>query len=351
MRQMIIFIGILCTLVVHAAAFGESVDEQRLYLKAQKIIDGWRGDDVSLKEAEKILQEIMAHNSDSALAHVGLGRLAYKKGYINNRKYKEADLIKAHKYFDRALEINPKLFDAYFYSAYAYMFSRDWQKVGQMAEKAKELDPESPRTGLLLSEIALRQKRFQESEQWAKFAISKTTDKKILIDSHLLLTKVYRKQKQYGLAEKSYLKIIELDPDSPWAMSNYSSFLSNSKSEHDQAIAYGKSALELMDFGMGHRVLAKAYYGKGADFLFNKNQPDASVDYFRLAIDHYPHYADAYCGLGMAYGLKGIHSRDVSLIEKAEYELISAIRFNPDHEQAREELMKIELFRREMDKP
>ncbi len=347
---MIMFIVISCTVAVHAAAFGSSVDEQRLYLKAQKILDDWRGNAVLLKEAEEILQELMAKNPDSAFAHVGFGRLAYKKGYINNRNYKEADLIKAHKYFNRALEINPELFDACFYSAYAYIFSRNWQKAGQMAGKAKELDPESPRTGLLMAEIALWQERFKEAAQWANFAISKTTDNKILIDSHRLLTKVYRKQKQYDLAEQSYLKIIELDPDSPWAMSNYSSFLSYFKSEYDRAIEYGRKALELMDFGMGHRVLAKAYYGKGFDFLLNNNQTDVSIDYFKLAIEHYPDYADAYFGLGMAFGLKGTQDRNASLIEKAEYELISAIRFNPDHEQAREQLMKIELFRREMGK-
>lgn len=90
------------------AAAAQGVDERENYLKAQKILDTWRGDPSLLMAAEKILSGMIQSNPDSALAYAGFGRLLYKKGYINNDNYKKEFLDKAHECFAKALSLDPK---------------------------------------------------------------------------------------------------------------------------------------------------------------------------------------------------------------------------------------------------
>ncbi|MDY6850702.1 MAG: tetratricopeptide repeat protein [Thermodesulfobacteriota bacterium] len=301
-------------------------------------------------EAEKILSEMIQSNPDSALAYAGFGRLLYKKGYINNDNYKKEFLDQAHECFAKALSLDPKLFDAYHYGAYSYIFSRDLKKAGEMAKKARELEPDSAKVCLLSADIALRDKRDEEAVNWAKSALSKTKDKKISVDAFYLLTRAYRRQKKTGPAEEAYLKIIELDPDSPWAMSNYSSFLSYHKADYDKAIEYGEKALELMDFGMGRHVLGKAYHGKASELLWKDNQVDESMKYFLLALKHYPANAEALYGLGVCLFKKGHDNKDAARLLEAEKALVEAVRLDPEHKEAREKLMEAELVLRAMKK-
>ena len=90
-------------------------------------------------------------------------------------------------------------------------------------------------------------------ERRSQRVIEKASDKKLIGDAYSLLSWAYQEQKQYDLAENAYQKIIELDAASPWAKINYSSFLI-SLGKYDEAIDYGKQALAIMDFGMGHHV-------------------------------------------------------------------------------------------------
>jgi len=341
---------LVCALSICLAATAQGVDEQGNYLKAQKVLDTWRGDPSLLMEAEKILSGMIQSNPDSALAYTGFGRLLYKKGYISNDNYKQEFLDKAHEYFDKALSLDPKLFDAYHYGAYSYLFSHDLKKAKEMAEKARELEPDSAKACLLSADIALRDKQDEEAVNWAKSALLKTKDKKISVDALYLLTRAYRRQKKLGPAEEAYLKIIELDPDSPWAMSNYSSFLSCYKADYDKAIEYGEKALKLMDFGMGRTVLGKAYYGKASEFLWRDNQVDEAMKYFLLSLKHYPANAEALYGPGVCLFKKGHDNKDVAQLLEAEKALIEAVRLDPGHKEAREKLMEAELVLRAMKK-
>ena len=186
----------------------------------------------------------------------------------------------------------------------------------------------------------MREKDFKEVEDRAQRVISKTTDKKLLTDAYSLLSSVYKNQQRYDLSDKTYLKIIEIEPKSPWASINYSRFLI-SRGDYDKAIDYGKKALALMDFPMGHTVLGEAYYEKGVDLFWKKKQPNESKEYFALAIQHDPRNPNAYYGLGVSLYHVGHTGKNVAELVKAEEALTKAIKLKADHEEAKETLASV----------
>ena len=162
-----------------------------------------------------------------------------------------------------------------------------------------------------------------------------------MVDSYSLLSSAYQRLKKYDLADHSYQEIINIEPKSPWARVNYSSFLLKYKKDYDKAIIQGKIALELMDFGMGHKVLGEAYYAKAAQLHWEKKQYEESIKYFLFAIEHDPYNSNALYGLGMSYYRIGHKNRNKSQIVQAEKYLDKAVEINPDHKQAIEQLARV----------
>jgi tetratricopeptide (TPR) repeat protein len=341
--KFLVYVLILAAPSLASCTKNEKIDEQALYKEAQKAIDSYPGDQAGLEKAEKLLNKIYKSNPQSALAHTGLGRLAYDEGYINYDNFSQESLTEAHSHFAKALSIDPQLFDAYYYGAYPYIYEKNYPQAKVLAQKAQAIDPDSPKVDLLFAEIAKRENDPNEVERRSQRVIEKASDNKLIGSAYSLLSWVYQVQKQYDLAEKAYQKIIELDAASPWAKINYSSFLI-SLGKYDEAIDYGKQALAIMDFGMGHHVLSKALCGKGVALYWKDNRPDEAKEFFEAAIQHDSDNADAYYGLGMSFYNIGHRNKNVDEKEKAEKTLKKAIQLNPDHQQAKVALNQLELL-------
>ena len=321
----------------------ENIDERALYAEAQKAMDSYPSDQEGLEKAEKLLNRILRSNRKSAYAQTGLGRLAYKKGYINYENYEEESLAEAHSRFEKALRADPSFFDAWYYGAYPYIYEKKYPQAKALAEKARAIEPDSPRVDLLFAEIAQGEGDTGEVERRSNSVIEKAADNYLLRSAYSNLTWVHRVRKEYDLADKAYQKIIELDPASPWAKINYSSFLV-SRGNYDRAIDYGKQALDLMDFGMGHHVLGNALCGKGIDLYWKENRPDEAKGFFEEAVQHAPDNADAYYGLGMSYYNVGYRDRNVGDLEKGKEALKRALQLNPDHPQAKSALNQLDML-------
>ena len=325
-------------------------ENQTKYNKAQNLIDESHGDTNQLKKALKLFQAIAESNPNSKYVLVGYGRLTYKTGYINYSNYDQAFLEQSNDYFEKAITISPSFFDAYYYGAYPYLFSKDYEKAKQMVNQAQKLSPESAKVDILLGQISKKENNYNAVVKYASLALGKSSDNKILTDAHSLLSGAYKKQNKYALAENSYQTIIEIEPNSAWARINYSGFLRKYIKNYDKATEQGKLALELMDFGMGHKVLGDAYYAKAAQLHWKKKEYDKSKKYFLLAIDKNPSKANAYYGLGMSYYRVGHKNKDKDQIIQAEKALEKAIKINPEHKQAIEQLDNVKNLLRVLNK-
>lgn len=330
-------IVILATcLAIFLSASADEVDEQKLYLEAKQLLDDYRGDWSNLNKAQSLLRKILKQNPNSALAYVGLSRLTSKSGYIKSGEYEPGSLKKAQELLNKAIQIDPDLYDAYFHGTFLYIRSNELPIAKQFAKKAYDIDPDSAKTDLLFATIAREEDDYDEVVRRSNAVLSKTTDKTLIHDAHYNLLKIYLRHEQYDLVNAIYLEDIDLFPNDPWLLDAYANFL-YCRDDINGAIEYGEKALAIMNFGMAHKHLGRAYYEKGSKFLWEEKSYEQSIDFFAKAIQHRP-TANAYYGLGIAYWHTGHQNRDVSLLKKAEQSLKKAVELDPNHEQAQKQL-------------
>lgn len=333
----ILFTGLMRPELVAAS----SPDDKRVYAEIQDLLDSYSGDGRQLAAAEEMAQALLRSNSQSALAFIALGRIAYNNGYISGDDYAPDAIMTAHSHFRKALALDPKAIDAYYYDANAYLFEKKYPEARAMLEKAKQLGFPALKIELLYANIAVAQKNFSEAEERAQRVATQSSDNNLVARAHRVLISVYKSQARYDRAEAAYLRIINLDQTSPWAHANFSSFLVGQK-RYDDAIRYGERALDLANFGMAHQVLGKAYFLKGSQLLWDTKQPAESIQYFSSAITHNPANADAYYGLGLARYHVGHARKNVAELQQAESALRRALEIKPQHKQARETLDELQ---------
>jgi len=206
-----------------------------------------------------------------------------------------------------------------------------------MAARGAELAPGSPRVDLLYARIAEAEDDWDEVLRRANRVLADAKDPNLVRMGNDYLIDVYRHRKQYDLAERVYYTLLNLDPKAPWPWVNFASFL-YSRGRYDEAIKSGEAALAIMDFGMAHRVLGKAYYKKAANLQWQEKRYEEAKKSFRLALIHAPDNANAYYGLGMACYRTGHRDKNVADLKEAESSLEQALNLDPDHKQAREQL-------------
>jgi tetratricopeptide (TPR) repeat protein len=319
--------------------------ESVLYQKAKDLLDNWRGDAESLPEAEKYLTGILKVNPNYALAYVGLARLAYKRGYMNYDNYEPRSLQKAQSFLGKAFSIDPRLFEAIITSGYVYSYQKDLPNAKRMAQEAEKIDRASPETHLLFAHIGKQENTIDLAILRAKaaLAVSRTRFDRERANSYLSV--LYERKEQYDLAEEAHLQRIANEPDSAWEKINYSSFLQR-RGQYDKAIAMAKQALQEMDFGMGHHVLAEIYHAKAAELLGGKDTALQSGEYFRLATEHDPALTDAYYGLALFHRKLAIAKGKPSILRDTERALRRALRIEPGHKGSRIVLDGLPEFRR-----
>ncbi|MDM8550066.1 DUF4124 domain-containing protein [Desulfobacterales bacterium HSG2] len=325
--------------VKHQADYDAVAGEKKLYEKANQLMSSYRGDFSLLTKAGLFLERILESNPNSALAYVGLSRLARKEGRIIGKKYKPGSLEESREFLLKAIRIDPALYDAYRQGVYLHVASNNLPEARKAAKKARELSPDAPETDILFAVIALEEGDDEEVIRRSNSVISKTADKYMLHDAYFFLTKVYKKQKKYDLVEDMYLKTMKIWPDDAWNLDSYAGFLYR-RGRYDEAITYGEKALSIMDFYVARKRLGKSYYKKASDILWTKGQPAESIRFFLSSIKYHP-TANAFYGLGTSYARIGKDAQNVSLMEKAASALEKAIELESDHKLAQSQLAKI----------
>lgn len=114
-----------------------------------------------VERASKASERAVALAPDFARAHTARG-IAYLM---------EKDFIKAEDAFDKAVELNPRLFDAWFWHARTCFQQGRLEKAIALFEKAAEVQPDDYQTPLLLRQAYLSLGRIDEAQQVARRGI------------------------------------------------------------------------------------------------------------------------------------------------------------------------------------
>ncbi len=332
------------------SSLAKNKTEEQLYSEASIILDNYRGEQSNLEKAYNLAGQIYTQNPQSPLSYVCYGRIFYKAGYIKNYDYDPQALKQSQECFKNAIKLAPSFFDACFFGARSYIFSKDFLEARKLANKAKDISPESPKVDFLFSEINYVNKDYKTAIVFAVNVTRKAKEKNLLFMAYYFIAKSNVYLGNHKLAEEAYLSSIKSDKDSAWSLINYSNFLLNHKKDIDSAIKYSKKALDIADIGAAHYILGKACYKKGYEYQWEKKNYIKSREYFELSIQHNPNMPNAYYGLGMSFYNTGHKNKNVGEIKMAKNAFELAIELQPDHKLAKENLTRVKQLLAIVDK-
>ena len=317
-----------------------SVEE--VYLKVKSLLRNYRGETSTLNEADRLIRELLKTSPNSAHAYVLKALITERKGFVHSKKYKKGYLEKAHEFIETAINIDPEFYDAYYEGVFLYIsVGGNLEEAKRLSIRLKELSPESSKTNVALSSIAIEDGNYDEAVRRANIVTSISDDKILLRRAYYSLIKAYKNQKKYDLANSIYIKEIEMYPNDPWLIDAYANFLIYYIKDYDKAIEYGERALSIKNFGMAKMHLGTAYYKKAADLLWKRYLYKIAADNFLTSIKYSP-TANAYYGLGIAYWYVGSSLRRPEYFSMAEDALQKSLELKPNHKLAKQQLKNLQ---------
>ena len=170
-----------------------------------------------------------------------------------------------------ALALNAGLVQGYVVRARALLMSSNPQAAASAADRALQLEPESPDAIIVRADIARRTGDFTAAAAWYRQFIQVAPNDVRKSNGYFHLAKTYTLDSYASSAERtallaaagsSYDSMVQLDPQAPWKLSNYAGFLNNEGEDFEAAEQYAQRALKIREFRMARMQLALARYQK-----------------------------------------------------------------------------------------
>ncbi len=186
--------------------FAVNPEAYELYLKGRFFWN--RRDEEDIKKAIDFFQQAIKKDPDYALAYVGLADSYVVKSSPFSR---EVRLEKGSEAANKALELEPKLAEAYVSLAATRELEWDWKGAEKLYRKAIELNPNYPTAHQWLGETLVQSGHFDEGLIESRRALE--LDPLATIMNVSLAANLYYARK-FDEAIAQCRKTIELDPDS-----------------------------------------------------------------------------------------------------------------------------------------
>lgn len=307
-----VFWGIcLAALTLSTPAQSDSPDENvNTEVKAaRQLLDSWSGQPELLEQAREILTRVLQANPKNYLALRELARYQIKAGYINGRyvqyktnvytvgNFEPGTLEKAEATIRNAIRINPRFAEGYELLGHIQLQQTRLDEAEKSLAQAEALGPDDPWIQLNWATLDLAKGEHDAAEKrWQSVLQNKTADTHAKSSAYGFLIDSYIRAGKHDKAITLYKDQIRLNPDNAWLRGNFAGYLSETLGRNDEAITQARAALRIMDYGMGHRILAMALYRKWADLVAQSNVAGAEK-YFQEAWENYPQLNEV-----MAYG-------------------------------------------------
>jgi tetratricopeptide (TPR) repeat protein len=268
------------------------VNEKALLDKANKIIADDASDERKLYEAKGYIEKVLAANPRNALAYVYMARLALAVGYVGGGDYEPRALGLAHATLDKALKLNPRLFEAYMLGGKLALIENDLSTAKKMTAMAEKIKPGTPEVEIRYARIANDEHNPDEAITLLSRAIHKPLNQYWREAAYEEFIDAYKAKKEYKLVDHYYQSLLEIDP-SPATKINYAVFLGCScgggdpqNRDYDKAIRYAESALKDADFYMAHKTLGELYFNR-AIARNNQGNKNWAISDFKESAKHY----------------------------------------------------------------
>lgn len=209
-------------------------------------------------------------------------------------------------FYDRALELNPKLIEAWYRKGNALFFLKIYERAIECFDKTIELEPNYTNAwgnkGVALAQL----KKYEESiECYDKVIELEPKLAEAWYKKGIVLNDI----KKYWKAIDCFNKAIGLDQKDTNAWCDKGNALSN-LNRHEEAIDCFNKAIELKP------KLTVAWYNKGVT-LIDLNQHEEAIECFNKAIELDPKYANAWNNNGAALAYIKRHKEAIECFNKA----------------------------------
>lgn len=251
-----------------------------------------------IEEAIAELKALRPFATDVLKIDLNIGRLL-----IDRKRYDEAiDLLQ------EALEADPQFYEARTLIALAYHEKGDTEKA---IENLTDIEAEADNyeeTTLFLAKVLAREKKYDAAIALLK---ERVADEKGRYKSfYVSMASLYRQQKNYAEAEKTFQVVMRLYPDDPDLFFEYGLYL-DGRGQTDKALEYMEKVLALKEddpYALNYIGYTWAEQGKNLD---------KSLEYLTRAVKQKPDDGFIKDSLGWVLFRMGRLDEAVSEIEKA----------------------------------
>ncbi len=257
---------------------------------ARNLVSSWQGQNERLVAADKILKEILQEDPEFAPAYREYGRIYVMYAYSNLEKFKKNDFNLSEQSIFKSIQIEPQYADAYVLLGHLYTHMGEYNKAQTALNKGELLGTRSPWLSLNWADYYLVQSQYNKAlQQYINVLMKPPSDKKAYLAAMGGLTKLFEISGDYENARIYFMKQLEYEPESAWALSNYANLLLFSYGNIDEAIKNGQKALSISDNYLVKLVLACALYTKWALYSDTSTEQVDAQKYFDQAWSLYPY--------------------------------------------------------------
>lgn len=324
----------------------QKIENIRTYNAALNLFESYRGKTSDLNRAERLLYSIGDVYPDSPYFLIGMGILAYYRGYLGRDDYTPEALNESFRKLSRASSQHPNFYDGYLYLGYVQNHKKLLNQAMTSANRAIDIDAQDPRAYLLKATILYHQDEIDDS---IKVLDQLQSRKDLSIEQkstlYYWLASNHRYAKRIGEAEMYYQMAVDNQPRDKWALQNYALFCIYETGEYEQAISLINQSLLYDKTNSNYQILAMAYDQKATHIFVETKDARKAIPFFIKSIKANPEYAKAYYGLGVAYSNLGLKTDDNKYFDQAVRILAHANKLDPENkftvielEKARERL-------------
>ena len=276
--------------------------------EVRSVLDSWGGDSAVLDRAQQLLDKLLIDDPYNAYAPIEAARLEMQRGYLRSHyakngrfiytvgDYAPGTLERAQRKLIESINFDPLSGDKFVILSNIALQRGQLDAAEQWLKQAESKGATDPRRHFFWADVYVARGKYQEAVERLNRALQEAgSDRTTMMSVHDRLTGIYETTGEVGKAIASHKALIRLDPESAWLHGNYAAFLCRSLGRYDEALEEIRTALQIMNYGNGQRILADALYGKWAD-LVAEGKPNADR-YFDEARKIKPDLDDV-----MAYG-------------------------------------------------
>jgi tetratricopeptide (TPR) repeat protein len=235
-------------------------------LAARTILDGYSGDSRGLPVAFEYLTRALQANPRDHLALKEMSRYHLISGFIVGKQFEPGSLERAEEVIRQAIDIHAEFAEGYIFLGHIQFQQNKFADAMTSLLRAESIGTSDPSLDLNLARVLDALGKYEEVAMRAQRVLDNaaaTRNQKSAASS--LLVDADTRTGETGAAQSRYEEQVRANPTNAWVRGEYAQYLSETMGRHDEAIAEARKALEVMDYGVGRRILAMALYRKWAE--------------------------------------------------------------------------------------